>query len=244
MAAAESPIDHQFEQVRHEIALRPAYRGAAAVGLLALAAFVLVAILVGSGRSTSIDYAILAALHRLATQPVVAGAQVLTMLGSEAIFVLLPLGTAVLWLRNLKWQAAELVIAALGAQVLNDLLKLGFHRDRPEGFSVASSIPGQAYSFPSGHAMVSIAFFGMLAYVGWRVSQGWPRAVWILFMASLILLVALTRLMLGAHFPTDLVASWAVGLLWVDVTLVGVGYVHQRRSEHRGPIRDAPARAP
>jgi membrane-associated phospholipid phosphatase len=82
----------------------------------------------------------------------------------------LPFSVVILWLRKLRWQDAELVIATLGVQVANDLLKLVFQRDRPTGYLVVTNIPGQGYSFPSGHAMVSIAFYGALTSIGWRLS--------------------------------------------------------------------------
>jgi hypothetical protein len=63
-------------------------------------------------------------------------------------------------------------------------------------------------------------------------------------MVAVVLLIGLARLIVGAHYPTDVLASWAAGLVWLDVTLVSVGYLHQRRSEHPQPTADAHAAAP
>ena len=90
---------------------------------------------------------------------------VLTRLGNEFIVVALPLVLLWLWRRRLRAQATELLFATRGAQLLNDPLKLAFHRPRPGVF--VSVIPGKAFSFPSGHAMVSVAFT-----VPWPLSAG------------------------------------------------------------------------
>jgi undecaprenyl-diphosphatase len=246
VAATHEPLSNgdRVQQLGQEVVAKPVYRGAIVVGGLALAAFTLVAILVASGVSLGVDLAILSALHQLASPTVVSAAALLTMLGNEAVLGLLPLSLIVLWVRRLRWQVVEVAIAMLGAQVANDLLKLAFHRERPAGFAVLSSVPGQTYSFPSGHAMVSIAFYGALAYVGWRVLRGWQRTVWIAAMVAIVGVVGLTRLVLAAHYPTDVLASWAFGLVWLDLTLVAVGYVHWNRSERASAASQAPAAAP
>jgi undecaprenyl-diphosphatase len=241
--AAGQGVDERVEQVSNEVARRPVYRGALIVGLLALLGFLSVGLLVASGISTSLDNAILDGLHRSATPTVITAALLVSMLGSEAVFVLLPLSAIVLWFRRLRWQALEVVVATIGAQALNDVLKLFFHRPRPSGLVVASSLPGQAYSFPSGHAMVSIAFYGVLAYIGWRLLHGRARGAWIAVMVGVVLLIGVARLILEAHYPTDVLASWAAGLVWVDATLVGIGYAHQRRSERGRAAVPEPVRA-
>ncbi len=152
----------------------------------------------------------------------------LTRLGNEFVIVALPLVLIWLWRRRLRQQTAEVLIATLGAQLLNDALKLAFHRPCPSGF--VSVIPGQAFSFPSGHAMVSIAFYGALAVIGWRVLRGRARIAWLTTMTAVVFLVGVSRLFLDVHYPTDVLASWAGGLFWLDVTLVLVRIVAARRA--------------
>jgi len=152
----------------------------------------------------------------------------LTRLGNEFIIVALPLVLLWLWRRRLRQQAVEVLIATLGAQLLNDALKLTFHRPRPSVF--VSVIPGQAFSFPSGHAMVSIAFYGALAVIGWRVLRGRARIAWLTTMTAVVFLVGVSRLFLDVHYPTDVLASWAGGLFWLDATLALVRTVADRRA--------------
>jgi len=115
----------------------------------------------------------------------------LTQLGNEFIVVALPLVLFWLWRRRLRQQVTELLMATVGAQLVNDALKLAFHRPRPSVF--VSLIPGQAFSFPSGHAMVSIAFYGVLAVIGWRVLRGRTRVAWLTAMTAVVLLVGVSR---------------------------------------------------
>jgi membrane-associated phospholipid phosphatase len=211
-------------------------RAALAVGLLAALVFVVLAVLVMTPFGIALDGALLGGVQRTATPPVVAAMGLLTRLGNEFILVALPLVLLWLWRRRLRQQAVEVLIATLGAQLLNDALKLAFHRPRPSVF--VSVIPGQAFSFPSGHAMVSIAFYGALAVIGWRALRGRPRIAWLTTMSAVVLLVGVSRLFLDVHYPTDVLASWAGGLLWLDVTLALVRTVAARRASSVPSLAD------
>ena len=118
-----------------------------------------------------------------------------------------------------------------------------FHRPRTTVF--VSVIPGQAFSFPSGHAMVSIAFYCGLAVIGWRLLRGRPRIAWLTAMTVLVFLVGVSRLFLDVHYPTDDLAGWAGGLFWLDVTLALVRAVAaQRASSTNNRLRPNPIGGP
>src|ERR1700682_753225 len=110
--------------------------------------------------------------------------------------------------------AILLVVAAAGAVALDELLKLVFHRPRPEayfGYPLPSS-----YSFPSGHAVSSCCFYGVLAAIvtARMRSRAAKSAVWTAA-ALMAALIGLSRIYLGVHYPSDVVAGYAVAVVWV-----------------------------
>src|SRR5439155_16555287 len=114
-------------------------------------------------HSIEIDQRLLVALHAHANPALDQLALLVSLLGSQALAVLLVVSLGCLIRKRRYGAAASLLIAVVGAQLLNDLLKLLFRRPRP--VSVVTVLPGQEWSFPSGHAMVSLAFYGFLAFL-------------------------------------------------------------------------------
>ena len=93
------------------------------------------------------------------------------------------------------------------------LLKLGFARPRPD--LVPHAVEVYTASFPSGHAMLSAVTYLTLGALLIRVQPRWRVKVYILFLAiSITLLVGTSRVYLGVHWPTDVLAGWCVGAAW------------------------------
>jgi undecaprenyl-diphosphatase len=116
----------------------------------------------------------------------------------------------------------------VGAQVLAIAIKAAVRRPRP-GTQV---VMGSSYSFPSSHAMVSIAGLGMLAYVAllvWRPSQPW-RYVIVAAAAALTVAVGASRVYLGVHYVSDVIGGYAAGATWaaICVAMTGVALHHSR----------------
>lgn len=115
------------------------------------------------------------------------------------------------------WQAGRPHLAtAFGltfvAQLGNTVLKTLFQRDRPDTLYVDAMII-KSYSFPSGHAFGAAVFYGLLAYLAYAHLV----RPWNIFLAILIVFVAIgigvSRIFLGAHFPSDVGVGWVLGLL-------------------------------
>jgi len=102
----------------------------------------------------------------------------------------------------------------LGASAFTWLGKLSFHRPRPS----ESILLETSYSFPSGHATIAMAFYGFVGYVLARSAARWTTKVNLSFLAGiLVLLIGLSRILLGAHYLSDVWAGYLVGALWLIV---------------------------
>ena len=107
--------------------------------------------------------------------------------------------------------AANLVLVFL----LNQALKFAIQRPRPDGFQLAAE---QGFSFPSGHSMVAMAFFGLVVWMVWRYEP--DRATRIgcsVAFGAIIVLVGVSRIYLGVHYASDVVAGFCVSLAWLAV---------------------------
>ena len=104
----------------------------------------------------------------------------------------------------------------LGAAIIIDLvLKEIIQRPRPDGFRLITEV---GYSFPSGHSMVAMAFYGLLIYLVWHYEPS--RTLKLLFCTTFTAVIALTgisRIYLGVHYASDVLAGFAVALAWLLV---------------------------
>jgi len=189
----------------------------ALVTVLALILFVWLAREVTRGDAMRLDTPIREAVHARSSPPLTAMMRGVSLIGSEVVLV--PLGVILVWrLVAAKRRRAAVVfgVAALGAEALDQIMKLLFDRPRPEPFfGLASPI---THSFPSGHAMVSCCFFGVLAMI--LAAREPSRARRISIFAAAAILVALmgfSRVYLGFHYPTDVLAGYAAAVVWLAV---------------------------
>lgn len=109
-----------------------------------------------------------------------------------------------------RWREASFAIVALaGSGLLNLGTKAFFRRDRPSLWE--SIAPESSFSFPSGHAMGSMTLAAVVVLLAWGTRWRWPVLVLALAFTGL---VGLSRLYLGVHYPSDVLAGWAAGLAW------------------------------
>ncbi|MBV8718315.1 MAG: phosphatase PAP2 family protein [Chloroflexi bacterium] len=210
---------------------------------LLLYAFAWLATEVLEQDTQAIDMGTLNFLQRFSSPQLTWLAQGVSLMGSQ---VVIALGAALLvvffWQR--RWGAAvSLILVTAGAQLLNDVLKEAFHRARP--VPVAGFVDAQQFSFPSGHAMVSAAFYLYLAYLSWRlVRSHWRRTLMGGALVVLVLLIGLSRLYLEAHYLSDVIAGYLAGVLWTDSVVLG-GQVLALRTQPRPPtvVASAPEAA-
>jgi membrane-associated phospholipid phosphatase len=156
-------------------------------------------------------------LHAHSTEWLVSVFKVVTWAGNSAVLIVVVGALAVLFVRRGRVNDAAVLIAALGgAGVINALLKLVFQRPRPE----LAYIHLETYSFPSGHAAVATATFTTLAFVLGRRSGGRRTIAIAAAAAALIALVGFSRLYLGVHYLSDVLAGTSFGLAWASLCLI------------------------
>lgn len=135
-----------------------------------------------------------------------------TYLGNWQIMVTLGIIIVVI-LRLLKERRKLFffIIGLIGSGLFYNLLKLIFHRQRPE--AVFSLIVQNGYSFPSGHAVMAVVFYGLIGYILLKNIKHWrSKLLLAILIIGLILLVGFSRVYLGVHWTTDILAGWLLGL--------------------------------
>ena len=138
----------------------------------------------------------------------------ITSLGTGTVVTMIVLIAGLfLWLNHHKHSAILLAAATIGGIVLDGLLKIGFNRPRPQIFKWDTYAVSS--SFPSGHAMSSIIVYGTVAYLAARLQQNARSRILTMTLAALIiLLICVSRLYLGVHYPSDVLAGLVIGLAW------------------------------
>lgn len=142
----------------------------------------------------------------------------LTRLGDPEVVIIIVIGglSWLLWQR--RWAEAKmLIIACLGALILNQGLKLLFARPRPLLWT--RLITETSYGFPSGHALGALVLYGFWAYV---LATRFPRQQRAIYAIAVFLIsaIGISRLYLGVHYPTDIIAGYTIGLLWLLICIV------------------------
>lgn len=176
------------------------------------------------------DGAIYRALQDLRTAPGDAVMIAITELGDTAVVVAVTM-IIFLWLAwKRAWRTAAYWIAAIaGASALNTAIKVALHRARPGELLYSGS---SAFSFPSGHSTINMVLYGFLSFLIARELRPALRASVALGAATLIFMIAFSRLYLGAHWLSDVLGGLAFGSAWL--TLLGLSYL-RRQTERIEP---------
>jgi len=186
---------------------------------------------------TRFDTSVLETLHRHATPTGIALFTLISRFGSATVMTILALsGVLVLALRREWIVLGGWVAAFAGGSLLDYWLKLAIHRPRP---GYADALIHNSWSFPSGHAMVSLVGYGMLAYVILLLRHPSRRTQLIVGGAATFLIAAIgiSRLYLGVHYFSDVVGGYAAGLVWLSacVSAVEIARRWRRRTLRLNP---------
>lgn len=204
---------------------------AAAIGALVFFGWLTDEVLEGDSRH--FDEVTRTAVHQLASPAMTVIMRFLSFVGST---IVLTIGTiiVVVWFAMRKWgREAKLFTATMiGGGLLNVTLKLTFKRARPEPFFDLT--PPETYSFPSGHSLASACFFGALAaLLTARIKNRRTKLIVWIVCAAMFLSIGFSRLYLGVHHTTDVIAGFVAALIWILVVRFVEMELARRRKKRR-----------
>jgi undecaprenyl-diphosphatase len=180
---------------------------------------------------TVVDAEVAAWLHAHATPGLTAAMLCITNLGAPLVVS----GVAVVLALYFTWQRGWYRLLALfvvvpGGMLFNVMLQTVFHRARPQFSDPILTVLG--HGFPSGHTMAATVFYGLLAaFAVWTISAWRWRVLVVLVAGFIVLMIGFSRLYLGAHYLSDVLAGIAEGLAWLALGLTAVESLRRKRSE-------------
>jgi membrane-associated phospholipid phosphatase len=184
------------------------------------------------GETGAFDEAVRTFVHNHASPTLTTILQMVTLLGSVMWLVAFGVCVVVAFTVAKRWRNLALFLVTMaGGITLNITLKLSFGRARPDTFFETPQ--PSSYSFPSGHALLSLCFYGALAVIiTHRLRSRTARLLIWTAAALLVVLIGFSRIYLGVHYPTDVLASYAVALAWV-VVVFAFDHLHRKRNQSR-----------
>jgi undecaprenyl-diphosphatase len=222
--------------------------GGAVIALFGTYAFAKFSGHVRSGSTQAFDDAVLRWLAQHRTKPLDAVMLEITFLGTgTVVMMMVAISGMFLWLTRHKYSAVLLLVSTFGGILLNNLLKQGFLRPRPQVVDWGTT--AMSWSFPSGHAMSAAVVYGTVAYLAARLQQRRVTRVLTLACAAiLILLICVSRLYLGVHYPSDVIAGLIIGAAWAGFCMATLEAI-QLYAKRRAPAvlaheRPAPEHTP
>lgn len=182
------------------------------------------------GGTQAMDETVRIFVNGFSSQPLTLLMNFVTVLGSTLFLSTVFVCVFIIFIRKNRKRAAILITMTMaGAVFLNFVLKVSFARPRPVPF-FDTPLPS-SYSFPSGHALFALCFYGALAWIfasmirkHWLKSLIWVAAVF------LALLIGLSRIYLGVHYPSDVIAGYAASIVWV-ITVISADYVLKNKND-------------
>jgi len=179
---------------------------------------------------TVVDREIAVWLHLHATPTLTEAMKFLSLLASLPVVtgICLFMASYFAWKRS-RYPLVALLLAIPVGMLMNGVLKYAFHRSRPSWDAPILII--ESFGFPSGHAMAATLLYGFLAAFGVSKVQAWRWRVLVVLSAGLlVVLIGFSRLYLGVHYLSDVLAGMAAGSAWLALCWIAVGTFRRHRA--------------
>jgi membrane-associated phospholipid phosphatase len=139
-----------------------------------------------------------------------------------------------LFIKKHKWYSIKVPVVAIGGVLLMFLLKQIFNRPRP---LIPLLEPVRGLSFPSGHAMMSVSFYGLLIILAWEnVYSGFRKWLITVLLVLFILLIGFSRIYLRLHYFSDVIAGFAAGVIWLTLSIWSVRLIERFSQKKIDPL--------
>ena len=177
---------------------------------VSLIVFIIVSIHVYFGKTSTFDLLLYNIIINLKNDYVTNFFKTITLFGGEYIITLITF--SFLLYKNKKF-FLFLFIDMISIVLLNYILKLTFLRERPFDLMIINE---KGYSYPSGHSMVAVSFYGFIIYLIWKMKiKKTYKYILTFVIASLIILIGISRIYLGVHFPSDIIGGYSISLCFL-----------------------------
>ncbi len=200
----------------------------AIISLILLVVFIFLAIKISSIEGgIYFDQRIISLVHKNINPAIKNLMVVISFLGSATFyFTIAPFLIWFLAKRKHLIELYGLLISLLGSYGLNEALKVFLGRHRPYEYFLVQQ---KGFSFPSGHAMITLSFYAMATYLYLRNRKLDLRKV-LLWTVTVIFigLMGFSRIYLGVHWPTDIIAGYSAGFIWLYICILGIEIAHKK----------------
>ena len=176
-------------------------------------------------KTVAFDNAVIQAIRQFTNPFLTSLMKNVTFFGNNGtLYVIVPVLVMLLLIaRRPISEPLILTVSTLGGWFLIEALKLLFHRARPGENPL---VPASGFSFPSGHALMSIVVYGCLALIiyGYFRRSFSVRGLITLVAVVFIIMIGISRIYLGVHYPTDILGGYAVGIAWLNICFFAKKY--------------------
>jgi len=189
------------------------------ISLFSLLAFSVMALLVRRNTIVSFDSNIISYVQGLEAPWLTTVMRFFTFIGDTIPVILLSLVSLFILYKVLNHRAELILFIAVigGANIIFLTLKMFFQRARPDLHRLAEATN---YSFPSGHATMAFALYGVLTFLLWRhINTSFKRTNHIIVSSIVILSIGISRIYLGVHYPSDILAGYFISAFWLTLAI-------------------------